>query len=57
MQKPQIIRTFIDKAAIFEAIDDRELGFRGVASGPLVRSSYWADKQISRDAGLKDSNS
>ena len=22
----------------------RELGFRGVASGPLVRSSYWADK-------------
>jgi lipoic acid synthetase len=24
----------------------RELGFRGVASGPLVRSSYWADRTV-----------
>jgi len=24
----------------------RDLGFKGVASGPLVRSSYWADKTV-----------
>ena len=28
----------------------RELGFRTVASGPLVRSSYHADRQAAGDA-------
>ncbi|MDR2507149.1 MAG: lipoyl synthase [Candidatus Accumulibacter sp.] len=34
---PEIFRMFEEKA--------REMGFAGIASGPMVRSSYWADKQ------------
>jgi lipoic acid synthetase len=30
----------------------REMGFSGVASGPMVRSSYWADRQARR-AGIE----
>jgi lipoic acid synthetase len=37
---------------MFEAAA-REMGFTAAACGPMVRSSYWADRQA-REAGLAD---
>ncbi|MDR2688973.1 MAG: lipoyl synthase [Azoarcus sp.] len=40
-----------DTFKMFEAAA-REMGFRNAACGPMVRSSYWADRQA-QDAGLE----